>query len=124
MAARHLGVEELSVGAGGPEGGAVRAPEHLAAIGGVGVEAVGTPVAARNIETKLTNTVYIYQEGMLTQIGKMSASVHCPLAAGREVFEMIASRHDHIQHFRASRRSSFSRCKEVLRDMSENQILK
>ena len=46
VAARHLGVEELSLGTGGPEGGAVRAPEHLAAIGGVGVEAVGTPLAA------------------------------------------------------------------------------
>ena len=31
---------------------------------------------------------------------------------------MIASRY-HIQHFRASRRSSFSRCTEVLRDTSE-----
>ena len=55
VAARHLGVEKLSVGAGGPKGGAVSAPEHLAAIGGVGVEAVGTPLAARNIETQLTN---------------------------------------------------------------------
>ena len=49
VAARHFGVEELALGTGGPEGGSVRAPEHLPAIGGVGVEAVGTPIAARNI---------------------------------------------------------------------------
>ena len=47
VAGRYFGVEELPIGTGGPEGGAVRAPEHLAAIAGVSVEAVGTPVAPK-----------------------------------------------------------------------------
>ena len=47
VAGRYFGVEKLPIGAGGPEGGAVRAPKHRAAIAGVGVEAVGATGAAK-----------------------------------------------------------------------------
>ena len=48
VARRYFGVEKLPFGTGRPEGGAVRAPEHMAAVTGISVEAVGTPVAAIN----------------------------------------------------------------------------
>ena len=47
VARRHLGVEKLSIGTGGPERGAVRAPEHPSAIARISVEAVGASVATK-----------------------------------------------------------------------------